>query len=799
MIKKLNKISKDQELSNSTPIHKKKLINKKFSDKVKEEETEFSNKQISEISNCKAMLISKCSDEEITSREEQNLLNRFEIDKNSSYFDESFNRYVMKAKKDFCLKVHVRSAADQKMNRPETIRTELALINSVEYILNNIIDVDKDLNLFEKNFFIFNEEKELLTNVKKKNSFKDNLFCEVALFIEDRFRAVRQDFTILENKKSIIEFKINLIIARFLVMCINQCLDYEKFTGHQAMIKLFKDQLNKTLSSLRESMEMIENLPSKEKEEVIFYSCVVNAKEQIDVIGILNKFSSVVNSNSNKMKLMLNFIKVLSSKDFLKFFKLLKNSYYLEACVFSLYLFEFRKTGFIQLSSNQIKIPKRNISFSYLKDLMLFESDKELESYLTFFTIEPGTNIELKFNDEIGFENTDLTEIVKLKNKRFIEAKRGAISRKKICLEDIKLEELKDYLSNTKKCLKEHEYLHKNDEVNLVDSNIKKEKLIELKSIPCIKTDNKLVSSITFPINNSINTKEVNANEKLMNELVEEKKPEVPVLFKNISFNPSSEHSLFVKKPSSINNFNINSVDNKIENNLFNIPLNHKENEESKSVLENKINPLNLFKLTSKIEDKSSVEEKISEKSEKSVKKEIETKILIEENIKLPKLDPLEIYHSKLLPKLNSNYKKKYIPIIISTSVIKSYQESKLTKHISRKFKLLRYKLFFIIKNRIEELKSQNEILKCSLASIPFSKANDITLYESNKDFKFYYDHSTIDDLIEKNIICSFETYCKNQILMFIDKIEEKIDHNLLNNSNFKQRTVIFGEKEVKI
>ncbi len=66
-----------------------------------------------------------CSIDEIRSREQQNLLNLFEIDKNRSIIDITGNRHQMKAFHSKCVKAYKRSAADQKMDNPENVRTEI--------------------------------------------------------------------------------------------------------------------------------------------------------------------------------------------------------------------------------------------------------------------------------------------------------------------------------------------------------------------------------------------------------------------------------------------------------------------------------------------------------------------------------------------------------------------------------------------------------------------------------------------------------------------------------------------------
>lgn len=65
-----------------------------------------------------------CSINEIRNREEQGQLQRFEIDVNSSYYDNTLKRNILKADPNKCIKAFARSAADNKLDNPEDIRTE---------------------------------------------------------------------------------------------------------------------------------------------------------------------------------------------------------------------------------------------------------------------------------------------------------------------------------------------------------------------------------------------------------------------------------------------------------------------------------------------------------------------------------------------------------------------------------------------------------------------------------------------------------------------------------------------------
>lgn len=145
MLKKLNNLGKTsslEEVSNSKKI-KSSPMNKKTTlcyskENIRESELNFKpsalrsdsrQNTINNFTNESAKLTYMCSNFEISNREDQNLLNLFEIDKNRSYFDRSSNRYILKADPEKCVKAFVRSAADLKMNNPDNVRTEIVSFN----------------------------------------------------------------------------------------------------------------------------------------------------------------------------------------------------------------------------------------------------------------------------------------------------------------------------------------------------------------------------------------------------------------------------------------------------------------------------------------------------------------------------------------------------------------------------------------------------------------------------------------------------------------------------------------------
>jgi len=236
-----------------------------------------------------------CSEKEMMEREEQNNLNMFEVDPSIS--KDYLNKKIKKA---FAVKAYARSAAEKIMDNPDNIRPPEILTKTLNYLMNEIIDIDKNEEISDRHFKL---------KVGDKYTFSD-----ITFFVEDRFRSIRQDYTILDlkgNKDCIICHE---KIARFLILCLNEGLDYEAFVGLQSLFKLFYQQLNATLTSLREYYEYVEQNSTAENTlyesenigEFLAYSIILSFNENFDLISMLNKIPKRAKHSKKVNKLNLN-------------------------------------------------------------------------------------------------------------------------------------------------------------------------------------------------------------------------------------------------------------------------------------------------------------------------------------------------------------------------------------------------------------------------------------------------------------------------------------------------------------
>lgn len=378
----------------------------------------------------RAKLLLKCSLKEAKSREEQNVLNIFEIDPNKSYFDEDLNRWVLKVNEQFAVKAFSRPAADIIKNNPEDIRPPYILSQTVNYILNEIIDIDK---IKTEKYFRYNDI--------------EITFNDICLFAEDRFRAIRQDFIILGLKGNKDCILVHEKIARFLILSLNECLDYPAFSGSQGLIKLLFKQLNTTLTSLRDFYEYVQNnstdpnnYVSPNQQEFYAYSILLSISETHDLISLLNKIPEEL-KETQQIKTARRIVRAILSKEYLEFFKLLKKADILTACIMGINLKDLRLVAINQISKNPLTKNKESIyktTLSKFSDMLLFENTDECLNFLIYAGVDVQESLIFYEHDQFEMVKAnplgDESYLKKRTNKKFIDSKRQDRLRKEIIM-----------------------------------------------------------------------------------------------------------------------------------------------------------------------------------------------------------------------------------------------------------------------------------------------------------------------------------------------------------------------------
>ena len=386
----------------------------------------------------KGTLTEMCSLQEIQEREDQNLLSIFELDREQTFFSPITNTYTQKAKHEFAIKAYSRSGGDYNKISPSDIRTKETLYKTMTYILTEIIDSD------------------IISNPKLCSFITKITLCEIAIFVNDRFRAIRKDFTILGEKDTFECITSHEEMVRFMILSLNQTLNIKAITGDQGLYSLYLQQLNSTLTTLIEcydySYEHKTLFPdsksyiSPNQAEFISYFMLIALKQKhIEFISLLNKIRPEMKQHEQIVYVM-EIAKAIITKNWRKFGKIIKDTKctYLTACVMVLFFTEMRYTALTELSSCSHKDALPMLSISKLCELLLFEDVEECFAFLDWFGIDYNkSELEMNLDTAFGIKRKEVNVVSQGGNHNYIKAplkmsvniiemKKGKMSRKDI-------------------------------------------------------------------------------------------------------------------------------------------------------------------------------------------------------------------------------------------------------------------------------------------------------------------------------------------------------------------------------
>ena len=182
----------------------------------------------------KAKLLRMCEETEAIKRQNERNISIFEMDPERTDLTNKSKEVFPQVKLDRAVKAYKRSAADVILNDPLTVRP-LPLIELVlDYLFEDIADADS----------VYKGAKNIFASEPTTG--------DVFIFIFDRTRAIRQELTIINEPTNRITIQAYEKIARFHCLTANEGLDIEGINH-----KLNSDQLTSTLTSLRESYNLV--------------------------------------------------------------------------------------------------------------------------------------------------------------------------------------------------------------------------------------------------------------------------------------------------------------------------------------------------------------------------------------------------------------------------------------------------------------------------------------------------------------------------------------------------------------
>ncbi|EFC50016.1 SAC/GANP domain-containing protein [Naegleria gruberi] len=334
----------------------------------------------------------KCPKQEITNREKDNDLSLFE--KTGKIIIDEHGIKMYKADPNACVKKYARSAAAVHAD-PSLIRPPLILKKTLEYLTHNILERKEE-------------------------------YHTIYFFIRDRARSIIQDLTIqdIRDERSV---DLHEIISRFHIMSHHLLADVgeELSDPHQNL-----ELMSKWLKSLQELyFELRSNgIECPNESEFTAYYILVKITSDQEVAKCLRNLPSKV-SKSPEVLFALKVYGAFSTKNYVRYFELVKQASYLSACLMHMYFAHIREEA-LRIMNTAFNIKVTDISkagrypISKLVDILAFETKGEC----TDFCKAHGIYID---GDDVLFKySTFVTPDKKIKSKRslrLIESKVAGI------------------------------------------------------------------------------------------------------------------------------------------------------------------------------------------------------------------------------------------------------------------------------------------------------------------------------------------------------------------------------------
>ncbi|KAL4450898.1 hypothetical protein ABPG74_011740 [Tetrahymena malaccensis] len=294
-----------------------------------------------------ACLYEMCSQTEIDERSSRMLIDIFEQDPRTGQM-QPYTKWMVKA--------YLRTS--QTNTQPENIRPPDVLLLTTKYLVNKILDA---------NFYVnvpFKYPRD------KQGKRRSHTFDDIYNFISDRFKAIRQDITILNHTTEETIYVME-IICRFYAICLYECQNIEQGYDRKILI----DDLQASLSQVLNMYQDINDYAYVDnKYEMYFYTLILNARDDI----FINKFlATIPDPDHQKIKTALQIIDCVKNLDYFNFFLIVKQLDYIETCVvFNLFPYIRNQAVSIMRKSKLAK------TVAEIQELFFFDSSEQTIEFL---------------------------------------------------------------------------------------------------------------------------------------------------------------------------------------------------------------------------------------------------------------------------------------------------------------------------------------------------------------------------------------------------------------------------------
>eukprot|EP01038_Epipyxis_sp_PR26KG_P007816 gene7816-10618_t len=337
------------------------------------------------ISLCEDM----CPEEERIKRLKENDIHKLELPSNVMIIRS--DGVIIKAEgyQDTMIKKFQRSSADHVLQIPKLIRTPRALLQTIRYIEDNIME--KPYEGFDARL---GEVPTLLT---------------IYLFVWDRFRMISKDFTLQLSNAALTVVWVECherMVRWFILMDHHMRGDPDFITGHAQQNAERLNDFLKTLQDLY--FRSGKHLPTPNKAEFISYFVIIQLGNRGEVSKFLQKLSNEV-LNSPELRFALEVWGALKTENYAKFFRLLREATLLQACLMFRYVGEVRLQAIKKIvkTHHQKGTPPTRYPLSDIINLLMFESEEDALEFIQHCGFQMEEFIHHHNNDNKNHEDGD--------------------------------------------------------------------------------------------------------------------------------------------------------------------------------------------------------------------------------------------------------------------------------------------------------------------------------------------------------------------------------------------------------
>jgi len=324
-------------------------------------------------------------------------------------------RGTERSRPDWFVKKYERAAADRDFTDEKSLRPPAVLRETMDYLIFNIIDVDKKKNA-------------PYALPKGRDYYR---FDDIHNFVWGAMRSIKQDISVQRCDTD--RFTIELLeeIARYYILAINEGRDPEI---KQFDAKLNMDQLTDTLTSLRLSYKASRNIAfqayhllkdqpgfnvkvlnqfedifylSPNEAEFAAYDLIVQLENEKNYIDIHQRICLLSNEvlASKEVKFATRVISAVKENNYKQYFKLLDQADYLTSCIMYTLIKKIREKALEVMRRSQRRSNIEVITVDKFYELLSFEDLQEAETYLRLYGLEEVPQ-EMERDDRIGAEGT---------------------------------------------------------------------------------------------------------------------------------------------------------------------------------------------------------------------------------------------------------------------------------------------------------------------------------------------------------------------------------------------------------